>query len=227
MNPYKVPLINHFARTTFRPVFRLLFYLLSNVKITGMENVPKGGAYMITMNHVSLYDPPFLLSFWPVAPEAVGAIDIWRKPGQNILALAYGAIPLHRGEYDRQVLDMMIAVLKSGYPLLLAPEGRRSHTGGMQRALPGVAYIVEKTGVAVIPVGVVGTTDDFIRQALRLQRPKVEIRIGKPLILPPVSGAGTARRESLQANVDGIMLAIASLLPPEYRGVYQIPGETA
>jgi hypothetical protein len=35
-----------------------------------------------------------------------------------------------------------------------------------------------------------------------------------------VEGKGAARREALQANADQIMQAIADLMPPEYRGVY-------
>ena len=120
----------------------------------------------------------------------------------------------------------MIAVLQSDKPLLLAPEGGRTHELGMRRALPGVAYIVEKTRVPVIPVGIVGTTDDFLEQALHLKRPRLEMRIGKPLWLPSVPGKGAERREALQENADQIMQAIASLIPEEYRGVYQISGET-
>jgi 1-acyl-sn-glycerol-3-phosphate acyltransferase len=120
----------------------------------------------------------------------------------------------------------MIAVLNSGKPLLLAPEGRRSHNHGMQRAMPGVAYIAEKTGTPVIPVGIVGTTDDFFDRAIHLRRPAVEMRIGKPMTLPKVEGKGAVRREALQANANQIMLAIASLLPPEYRGIYQTSSES-
>jgi 1-acyl-sn-glycerol-3-phosphate acyltransferase len=220
-------MLNRAARVVFRPVFRFIFRLLADVRITGKENIPKSGAYMITMNHVSLYDPPMLISFWPVVPEGVAAIDVWHKPGQDILVRGYGAIPVHRGEYDRELLETMIAVLQAGKPLLIAPEGRRSHGGGMQRAHPGVAYIVEKTGVPVVPVGISGTTDDFFNRGIHLQRPTALMRIGKPFHLPPVTGAGAVRREALQANVDFIMRSIAALLPPEYHGVYKTSGETA
>ena len=226
MKPYSVPILNRFIRLTFRPVFRLVFHILSKVEIIGKENVPTEGAYLITINHVSLFEPPFLLAFWPMAPEAAGAIEIWNRPGQNILVRGYHGIPVHRGEFDRQALEKMIAVLQSDKPLLLAPEGGRTHELGMRRALPGVAYIVEKTRVPVIPVGIVGTTDDFLEQALHLKRPRLEMRIGKPLWLPSVLGKGAERREALQENADQIMQAIASLIPEEYRGVYQISGET-
>jgi len=222
---YTVPISNRIVRRVFRPVFRLVFHILSHVKIIGRENVPKSGPYLIAINHVSLFEAPFVLSFWPTAPEAVGAVDIWSRPGQSTLARLYGGIPVHRGEYDRQLLDTTMAALQSGKPLLIAPEGGRSHTPGMRRALPGVAYIVDKTDVPVVPVGLVGATDDFLQQAFHFHRPIIEMRIGKSLRLPPVEGKGAARREALQANVDQIMLHIAALVPAEYRGVYPIPAE--
>jgi len=225
MKPYSVPIINRLARRVFRPIFRLVFHLLSDVKITGRENVPKSGSYLITINHISFFEPPFILAFWPTPPEGAGAIEIWNRPGQAILVRLYHGIPVHRGEFDRQLLDTMIAVLKSGRPLLLAPEGGRTHNLGMRKALPGVAYIVDKTGVPVVPVGIVGATDDFLDRALRFKRPRLEMRIGQPFNLPSVEGKGATRRQALQANADQIMQAIAALMPPEYHGVYQAPGE--
>jgi 1-acyl-sn-glycerol-3-phosphate acyltransferase len=225
MTPYSVPLFNRLARRVGRLILRLVFHLLSEVKIYGRENVPKEGPYIISVNHVSLYDPPLILAFWPTPPEAAGAIEIWSKPGQDILVRLYGCIPVHRGEYDRQLLDTVISVLKSGRPLVLDPEGARSHGLGMRRAHPGVAYIADKTSAPVIPVGVVGTTDDFFDRAIHLKRPRLEIRIGKPLSFPPVDGRGAERREALQANADQVMHAIAALVPPEYRGVYQTSNE--
>jgi len=221
MTPYSVPLIHRSARRIIRPMIRLLFHLFSEVKISGREYVPKIGSYIITVNHVSLFDPPLVLAFWLTPPEAAGAIEIWSKPGQGILVRLYGGIPVHRGEFDRQLLDTMVSVLGSGRPLFLAPEGGRSHDLGMRRAFPGVAYIADKTGVPVVPVGVVGTSDDFFNKAIHLKRPRLEIRIGKPFTLPSIVGKGAERRNRLQANADQIMLAIAALMPPQYRGVYQ------
>lgn len=222
---YSVPAHTRLLRFILRPVFRGVFYLLSQVKISGLENVPRKGAYMIAINHVSLYEAPFILAFWPVAPEAVGAVDIWQKRGQSTLARIYGGIPVHRGEYDRKLIDKMLAVLRSGRPLLIAPEGGRSHTPGMRRALPGVAFVVEKAGVPVVPVGIIGSTDDFLSKALRGKRPELEMRIGKPLCLPEQVSSPGARRDTRQQNVDLIMRHIARLVPHEYRGVYADYGD--
>ena len=203
-----------------RPAFRGLYHILGPVKITGVENVPRQGAYLIVTNHISLYDPPFVVAFWPVAPEGIGAVDIWQRTGQSTLVRYYGGIPVHRGEYDRQMIEKLIAVLDSGRPLLISPEGGRSHTPGMRRASPGVAYLVEKAGVPVVPVGVVGTTDDYLERALHGKRPLLEMHIGVPFRLEGAQASGLVRRVVRQRNADRIMLHIAALLPPDYRGVY-------
>jgi 1-acyl-sn-glycerol-3-phosphate acyltransferase len=218
--PYKVSRRVRLFRWLARPAFRGLFHLLGSVKITGVENVPRKGAYLIVINHISLYDPPFVMAFWPVAPEGVGAVDIWQRKGQSSLVRYYGGIPIHRGEYDRHVIEKLVAVLNSGRPLLISPEGRRSHTPGMQRAAPGAAFIVEKTGVPIVPVGVVGTTDDYLKRALHGKRPRLEMRIGAPFWLDNAQDSGLARRIVRQRNADRIMLQIAALLPSDYQGVY-------
>jgi hypothetical protein len=46
-------------------------------------------------------------------------------------------------------------------------------------------------------------------------------RVGKSIILPPVYGKGAAQHKASQANADQIVLAITTLVPPEYRSVYQ------
>lgn len=217
---YHVPFRIRLFRTLMRPVFRGLFHLLSRVEISGLENVPKQGAYLIAINHVSLYEPPFVLAFWTIAPEAVGAVDIWQRRGQSLLARLYGGIPVHRGEYDRALIERMQAALQSGKPLLIAPEGGRSHRPGMRRALPGVAYVLEKCPVPVVPVGITGATDDFLRLALRGKRPLLQMRIGEPFMLPNEPVKGENRHHIRQGHADSIMQHIARLVPPEYRGVY-------
>jgi 1-acyl-sn-glycerol-3-phosphate acyltransferase len=217
---YSVPTWIRLSRAILRSCFRGIFHLISRVNITGLENIPPTGAYLIAINHVSLYEAPFILAFWPVAPEVAGAADVWNRRGQATLARLYGGIPVHRGHYDRRLIDTMLTVLRCGRPLLIAPEGGRSHSPGMRKAQPGIAYIVEKTAVPVVPVGIVGTTDDFLQRALHAQRPELQMRIGPALHLEPVEGIGEERRIERQDRVDMIMAHIAALLPLEYRGVY-------
>jgi len=223
----RIPVCIRLARWVLRPAFRGIFRLISNVRISGVEHIPKEGAYLIAVNHVSLYDPPLVMAFWPSAAEAAGAADVWQRPGQSLLVRWYGVIPVHRYEYDRSALQTIQTALDGGRPLMIMPEGGRSHAPGMRRAEPGIAYIVEKTLIPVVPVGVSGTTDDFFQRAIRGGRPSVYMTIGEPLYLPPIDGKGEARRLARQRNADLIMTHIAALLPFEYRGVYADPTKLA
>jgi 1-acyl-sn-glycerol-3-phosphate acyltransferase len=223
-----VPVIENrltwWRRWLTRPIIRvllgLIFRILAPIKITGKKNVPLGKAYLVAINHVSLFEAPFIGVFWPEQLEVMGAVDVWSRPGQNILAQLWGGIPVHRGEYDRAVFDNILATLAAGHPLLIAPEGGRSHHPGLRQGKPGIAYLAEQSGLPVIPVGIVGTTDDFWHQASKGKRPKLEMHIGKPIILPAVEGRGMVRRASRQRNTDLVMRTIAGLLPENYRGVY-------
>jgi 1-acyl-sn-glycerol-3-phosphate acyltransferase len=217
---YLTPIRFRLIRPVLKALFRMVFHILGRVTITGKEYIPYGKAYMVAMNHISIFDPPLAAAFWPEELEIIGASDVFDKPGQGQILKLYGVIPVHRGEFDRELLQRVVTALRAGRPLLMAPEGGRSHVTAMRRAKPGVAYIIEKTDVPVVPVGLVGTTDDFWQRAKRGERPKLEVRIGKPFHLPIISEKGSARREARQRNADLVMRHLAGLLPQEYRGVY-------
>lgn len=217
---YHVPLRFKIIRPIMKRLFRGIFHLLGRVKIVGRENIPYGKPYVVAMNHISIFDPPFAGAFWPEYLEIIGAEDVFAKPGQGQLLKIYGVIPVHRGDYDRALLTRIICIIKSGFPLLIAPEGRRSHVPAMRRAKPGVAYIIEQTGVPVLPVGLIGTTEDYWQRARRGERPLLEMHVGKPIHLPEITARGTQRHEARQRNADLVMSYVAGLLPEEYRGAY-------
>lgn len=220
MKLYQVPPHIRFNRMILRPAFRALFHILGRVSVAGTENIPLGRPYIIAMNHISIFDPPLLVAFWREETEIVGAADVFAKKGQGLLLTMYGVIPVHRGEYDRALLETMTAILEAGRPLAIAPEGGRSHEPAMRRALPGIGYVIEHARVPVVPVGLAGTTDDFWQRARRGEKPRLEMRIGKPVHFPPVTQKGAERRELRQYNADLVMRHIAGLLPEEYHGVY-------
>lgn len=217
---YRPPAYTRLTRPLLKVIFRAIFRLLGQIKVSGLENIPVGSAYIAAANHVSIIDPPVLLCFWPETLEAIGASDVFDKPLQGELLRLYGVIPVHRGDYDRILIEKILSLLNAGRPMMIAPEGGRSHVTAMRRAKPGVGFILQKAGVPVVPVGLVGTTGDFAQRGFRGERPQVEIRVGRPIDLPSVPDRAVERREARQVVADLVMSHIAGLLPEEYRGVY-------
>ena len=74
--------------------------------------------------------------------------------------------------------------------------------------------------VPIVPVGIVGATDDFLSNSLKAQRPALHMHIGQPFRLPTDFYEGKSRKVIRQENVDLIMFRIAELLPENYRGYY-------
>ena len=220
MSEYNIPRNVKFVRPIIKAGIRSIFRVLSPITIEGKENIPLGKPYILAMNHVSMFDPPLIASFWPEMLEVIAAQSAINQRGQKEILTWYGVIPVHRGDYDRVLLDKIFSAIRSGYPLLIAPEGGRSHEIAMRRAKPGVAYIFEKAQVPIIPAGIIGTTSDYWQRAKRGERPPLTLRIGRAVNLPPTISKGKERSESRQRNADLVMSHIAGLLPEDYRGVY-------
>lgn len=218
---YSVPVWLRLRRSILRGFFRQVFHVLCHIEINGLGNIPKDGAYIIAHNHISLFEPPLVLAFWPEHPESIAGADVFHRPGQKVLVRAYRAIPVRRGEYDRKVIDVMMNVLESGRALVIAPEGGRSHETALRRAQAGVAYIVDRAKVPVVPVGISGTTDDMLSRALRGGRPHLTMNIGEAFSPPAIIGRGEDRRVARQRNADIVMEHIAALIPEDYRGLYR------
>lgn len=202
-----------------RPAFRILFHVLSRIEIEGRANIPAKGGYLVACNHVSIYEPPLVLSFWPTALEVAAAIDVFDRPQQGALVRLYGSLPVHRGEFDRQLIETMIAMLMAGRAVLIFPEGGRTHTPGLRKAWTGTSYVAARAGVDVIPVGVAGT--EILGQSIREHhRTRLKMRIGEPVHTPAIDLRSPERKQALVDHTDNIMRSIAALLPGSHRGMY-------
>ncbi len=216
--PYPQPTSVHLFRAIARPVVRLTLRLGCRVTLAGMENIPPHGPYIVAVNHLATYDPPMLAAFWPHPLEGITAADQFERFFIGHVFRAYGAIPVHRGEYDREALKKALQVLRAGSPLGIAPEGGRTFKPGLRHAKPGIAYLALKAQVPIVPVGIAGT-EMLMPCWRRLRRPRLSLAVGQPFCLPEMP-AHKDRRQQLVEYTTFIMQCIADLLPLEYRGVY-------
>jgi len=120
----------------------------------------------------------------------------------------------------RRSIDIAHERLRAGDALLVFAEGRRSRTHEMQTMLAGVTRYLEVPDTLVLPVGIVGTEALFPIGEDTLHPVRVEVRVGRPIDAQQLRDqAGGDRR----VMMDEVGLAVAALLPPEYRGAYGDP----
>jgi 1-acyl-sn-glycerol-3-phosphate acyltransferase len=198
----------------------LLFRLIARVRVIGTENVPSHGAYIAASNHIGRLDAPLVYYLLNRKDILLMVAEKYRSSAFfRWFVKALDAIWIDRFNADFAAMRVVLNRLRDGWVVVLAPEGTRSLSGKLDEARPGASYLAAKAGVPVVPVAVTGTYDPQVLSELRrLRRLEITIRVGKPLIFPPVKGAD--RESALVTYTDEIMCQIAALLPDDMRGVY-------
>lgn len=142
---------------------------------------------ILAANHTSHADTPLLLHALSdrVRERTVvaAAADYWysRPLLPNLVGLVYNTFPFSRTGGPQAVLHHSSQLLKSGWNLLMYPEGTRSADGRIQEFKPGVGHLATQTGAPVIPMHVAGS-HRVMPKGRRLPLPgPVTITVGKPL----------------------------------------------
>ncbi len=202
-----------------RAIARIVLGIIARIEIIGNVDYRTGG-YIVAGNHIGRLEA-FLVMLLAdrddivlILAEKYKQYAFWRYVARKV-----DAIWVNRFDADFAALRSVLKRLEQGEVLAVAPEGTRSPTATLLPGKPGAIYLAAKSGLPLIPIGVVGTEDAVVKYRLkRFKRLDVIARIGEPYTLPPMPRAG--RDEWLQDQTDDLMCRIAALLPPDYRGVY-------
>lgn len=196
----------------------IVFKLLTRYEVIGRENIPAKGPLLLVFNHLHNLDPALLMAVLPGRFTGLAVEGLRGVPVTGLLLSMAGVIWLHRGEYDRAALRQCLEVLGKDGVLAIAPEGRVSKTGALERGKTGPAFLARRAGVPLLPIAVTGT-EALLPELRRFRRPRLQVIIG-PTFRLDENQQGQSHKESLQADADFIMRKLAVLLPLEYRGVY-------
>jgi 1-acyl-sn-glycerol-3-phosphate acyltransferase len=201
-------------RAIFRPEF------------TGVEHIPRTGPVIIAGNHVSFADEIFT----PIAARRqvlyFAKAEYFTTPGVRGRAMAalfhgLGQVPVERGDIRSAagVIDIGVELLAEGAVLGIYPEGTRSPDGRLYKFRTGVARLALRSGVPVVPVGLVGTRDVQPPGSHRWHRKPVGVHFG-----PALSFANRAADERssrvLREVTETVRLAVQELSGQEYVDSY-------
>ena len=117
----------------------------------------------------------------------------------------------------RQSIEIAHDRLARGEALLIFGEGTRSRTRELQLMMKGVDRYLDPAGTWVMPVGITGSDEMYPIGDDTLYPVRIVVTLGRPVdaqVLRDRCG-GDGR-----VMMDAVGLAIASLLPPDYRGTY-------
>jgi 1-acyl-sn-glycerol-3-phosphate acyltransferase len=191
------------ARLVLLALFRLLFRL----RVSGLHNVPRGPV-IVCANHLGWADPFLILLLLPVEPRlyVLGDRGAVLRNGfrTRVIDALQVMVPLER-DRPREAVRTMENVLDRGGSLIVFPEGHLGpEEGTLQPLQPGAAHLSVRSGVPVLPVGLTGTRELWLRRTLT-------VRGGPPLDPAPFAGGSVrARATTMTAALEG---ALRRLLP--------------
>ena len=138
-------------------------------------------------NHSSHADTSLILhSLTDTARDrtvVAAAADYWFKHPilGNIVSLFLNTFPFSRTGGAQAQLHSSSQLLRSGWNLVLFPEGSRTPDGRIQEFKPGVGFLAKETGTPVVPMHIRGAYQVMPRgQKLPLPGP-IRVRIGMPM----------------------------------------------
>lgn len=185
---------------------KLFFRFYGRWRVYGLENIPKTGGLLFVANHASYIDPPL---GWAAADPVrrvwgIAKSELWDKRYVGYILDCIGVFPVHRQSADRAMFRRALELLAQGEAVGLFPEGTRTANGELQPPRSGIALLVQKSGVPVVPVGLLGTFEMLPRNRKSLKRVPLTVVFGKPLEF-----SREATREEITSS---LMRAIAQLM---------------
>ena len=202
--------------------------LFANVVVEGLENVPRKGAVILAINHISNADA-FVTGSW-ITPRLrtrrihwLGKKELFDWPVFGSIASRGGIHPVDRSTADVEAFRLATRILEAGDVLIIFPEGTRSPDGALQEPKDGLAVLALRTNAAVVPIGINGSDRVWPKGRklpIPIPRRTITVRIGTPFHVADVVPAGADRRAAKAIATTAIMGRIASLLEPRHRGAY-------
>jgi long-chain acyl-CoA synthetase len=190
-----------------------------DLKVSGIEKLPKNGPYIISSNHQSYIDPLILASILPPSTFdkvfAVGTSEIFGEGFMLRLARSLRVVVV---DPDANLIPAMRAGafgLRQGRPLILYPEGERSIDGTPKVFKKGAAILAIHMQVPIVPVAIEGFQKVWPRNKSFQEFAPLKIVFGDPIDPPPESEASEATYEKLTAELRARVVAIWERLRSE------------
>jgi 1-acyl-sn-glycerol-3-phosphate acyltransferase len=159
-------------------------------RATGRRNVPESGGVLLISNHLSYLDV-FFLGIPLRRPLNFVARSTLFVPVLASLMRSVGAFPIQREGIGASGLKETLRRLRGGGIVTLFPEGTRSTDGELAPLKPGIAVLVSRARVPVVPVGLAGTFEVWPRsRPIPLPHP-IRIHYGPPIFPEDLSGLET------------------------------------
>ncbi len=165
-------------------------------RATGHHHVPASGGVLLVSNHLSYLDV-FFLGIPLRRPLNYVARSTLFVPVLAGLMRSVGGFPIQREGMGASGMKETLKRLRAGGIVTLFPEGTRSRDGELGPLKPGIAVLVARAGVPVVPVGLAGTFEIWPRSRPFPVPHPIRVHYGRPILPEELAGLETEAITSL------------------------------
>ena len=177
--------ICNIGRHAYKLLLTIMFKLYGRISVSGLENLPANGPYVIAANHLSFVDAPLIMAAmpWHVGSQTffLGTTEFFGSPVMSKIAKVIQVIPVDMDTRLYGALQLSAYVLRQRKVLCIFPEGARSRDGNIKEFKKGVGIIAKELRVPLVPVAISGTYQMMASGKLFPRPAKVTVSIGKPV----------------------------------------------
>lgn len=187
-----------------------LMYGLWKPRVLGAWKVPATGPVIFAVNHSHAVDGPMVMGVAPRPTHFLIKKEAFVGPLDPFL-LRIGQVKVDRSGTDRTAITQALDVLSAGGVLGIFPEGTRGE-GDFAALRAGLAYFAVRSGAAIVPVAVLGSSDRPGRliKALPPLRSRVDVVFGDPF--EAGDGSGRRTRKALDEATERIQKQLTAHL---------------
>lgn len=205
---YRRPLVYRICHA----IARVSSSVLVDLKTFGVENVPTSGGVLLVCNHGSYLDPMVNSVLLPRPMSYLAQSGLFKNPVFGWIIRQCGAFPVQQGKGDVGAVKETIRHLKEGRMLNIFPEGSRTLTGKPQAVQPGVALVIKRAHVPVVPCVISGAWASWPPGQLMPRRGQVRVLYGPPLKMDHLDARAIVREvdrlfEEMLSRLDKISKA--------------------
>jgi 1-acyl-sn-glycerol-3-phosphate acyltransferase len=167
---------------TLQAGLRIGTTLLFDLKVYGTHHVPRTGGVLLLANHQSYLDP-MLIGVRLKRPISYMAKSELFEGNRFFawLIRSLHAFPVKQGRGDVGAIKGSILRLHQGHMLNIFPEGSRTGDGELGPIQPGVALVVRRADVPVVPVVIDGSFQALPRSRKLFRSHPIRLMYGPPL----------------------------------------------
>lgn len=176
-------------------LLRLTLMPWLRVKKEGTQHLSTPGPVILAPVHRSNLDSVLVACAAERRLRAIGKESLFTHPIFAWVNAALGAIPVRRGEADRQAMRAAQDIIAGGDMMIVFPEGTRQSGHEVQGVFDGTTYLAQKTGAPIIPIGIGGTEAAMGSGSRGIGRVRCSVVVGEPIPAPQGRLSQPQRRE--------------------------------